>query len=175
MTKRAILLEALASTPPDVVRLVRGLDETAAVQQTDGGWSCYDVVAHLAHSEPLYLTRLQRILAENEPVLADPHPNGVVRDPDRPIAAVADCFWNVRRVTLDWLREIIAADWQRPAIHETHGRTTLRFLVQNLVAHDIEHTSQLALILGHLRAKQRADDKALSRRREDASVPEVGP
>ena len=51
MTKRAILLEALASTPPDVVRLVRGLDETAAVQQTDGGWSCYDLsLIHI--SEP---------------------------------------------------------------------------------------------------------------------------
>ena len=77
-------------------------------------------------------------------------------------------------MTLEWLHEIGPADWQRPAIHETHGRTTLRFLVQNLVAHDIEHTSQLALILGHLRAKRRADDEALSQRRQDASAPEVG-
>ncbi len=174
MTKRAILLEALASTPPDVVRLVRGLDETAAVQQTDGGWSCYDIVAHLAHSEPLHLARLQRILAEDEPLLPPLHPNELIRDGAWSIAALAHCFRDARKVTLEWLHEIGPADWQRPAIHETHGRTTLRFLVQNLVAHDIEHTSQLALILGHLRAKRRADDEALSQRREDAGAPEVG-
>lgn len=166
MTKRAVLLEALASTPADVARLVRGLDETAAVQQMDGGWSCYDVVAHLADTEPLYRADLQRVLAEDTPAVAGSPPHEMALARARSLAALTDCFSEARRVTIDWLREISPAAWQRPAIHQTHGRTTLRFLVHDLVAHDIEHTGQLALIVTQLRAE---------RRRAAAEAPGGGP
>lgn len=153
MTQRLVLLKALASTPADVARLARGLDE-AAVWSPDGGWSCRDVVAHLAHIEPLYLARLRRILAEPSPVIV-----ALLPDPaahlDLPIAQLSAHFQSMREVTLDWLREIGPGDWQRPAIHATRGRTTLRALVDDLVAHDIEHTSQLVTILGQWRAEHR--------------------
>ncbi len=153
MTKRAILLNALASTPADVARLLRGLDETSAVWRASGGWSCQDVVAHMAHTEPLYLDHLQRIVAVDEPTVAALLPN--VHDLTLPIAVSLQRFGEARRVMCEWLREISPAAWQRPGIHETNGRTTLRFLVQDLVAHDIEHTAQLAAILGQWRAAQR--------------------
>jgi uncharacterized damage-inducible protein DinB len=155
MTKRTILLEALASTPADVARLVRGLDETAAVWRADGGWSCRDVVAHLAHIEPLYLARLRRVVAEDEPTVAALLPDKAAHDRDLPVLDLAQSFDKARCLLHDWLCELSPADWQRPAIHETNGRTTLRFLVQDLVAHDIEHTAQLVTILGRWRAASR--------------------
>jgi uncharacterized damage-inducible protein DinB len=157
MTQRAVLLEALASTPADIGRLVRGLHETGAVWRAGGGWSCYDVVAHLRHIEPLYLARLQRIVVEDEPTVAALYPDESAQERMTPVASLCGTFCEARKVTLDWLREITPADWQRPAIHETKGRTTLRLLVQDLVAHDIEHTAQLAAILGQWRQAPRRD------------------
>ena len=160
MTQRLVLLNALASTPSDVARLTRGLDEAAAVWSPDGGWSCRDMVAHLTHIEPLYLARLQRVLAEQSPII-----NALLPDPaahlDLPIVQLAECFEHVRGVTLAWLHEISPGDWQRPALHATKGRTTLRNLVDDLVAHDIEHTSQLVTILGQWRTAQRRSAVAL--------------
>ena len=80
MTQRAVLLEALASTPTDVARLVRGLNETAAAWRAAGGWSCQDVVTHLAAVEPLHLARWQRIVAEEEPSLAATEVNQTLVD-----------------------------------------------------------------------------------------------
>lgn len=157
MTQRAVLLEALASTPTDIARLVRALDETAAVWRGSGGWSCRDVVAHLLTIEPLYLARLQRIVVEDAPTIAALYPNESTHEHMKPVASLCDTFREVRKATLDWLREITPADWQRPATHETKGRTTLRFLVQDLVAHDIEHTAQLAAILSEWRQAHRRD------------------
>ena len=160
MTQRLVLLNALASTPSDVARLTRGLDEAAAVWLPDGGWSCRDVVAHLTHIEPLYLARLQRVLAEQSPTI-----NALLPDPaahlDLPIAQLTERFEHVRGVTLAWLHEISPGDWQRPALHATKGRTTLRNLVDDLVAHDIEHTSQLVTIQGQWRTAQRRSAVAL--------------
>lgn len=155
MTKRAILLEALASTPRDVARLARGLDEPAAVWRPAGGWSCHDVLAHLVAIEPLYLARLQRIVTENEPTVAALLLDETAHDPALPVAVLAQRFGELRGVTCGWLCELSPAAWQRPAVHETHRRTTLRFLVQDLVAHDIEHTAQLVAILGQWRAANR--------------------
>ncbi len=155
MTQRIVLLTALASTPADVARLVRGLDEAAAAWSPDGGWSCRDVVGHLAHVETLSLARLRRVQAEPSPALSAILPNPTDHAPDWPIAQLAAHFQTLRGVTLDWLREISPGDWQRPAIHATRGRTTLRSLVDDLVAHDIEHTSQLVTILGQWRSARR--------------------
>ena len=155
MTKRAILLEALASTPVDVARMVRGLDETSAVWRADGSWSCRDVVAHLAYIEPLYLACLRRIVAEDEPTVAALLPDETAHNHDLSTTGLVERFGEARQLTCDWLREISPADWQRPASHDTKGRTTLRFLVQDLVAHDIEHTVQLVAILSQMRAAKR--------------------
>ena len=155
MTQRSVLLQALASTPADVARLVRALDESAAAWRPEGGWSCREVVAHLAHIEPLTLARLRRVLAEETPTVVALLPDPAAHDPDLPIARLAEHFQIARVETLDSLHEISPGDWQRPAIHAAKGRTTLRGLVDDLVAHDIEHTSQLVTILGQWRAAQR--------------------
>lgn len=164
MTQRLVLLQALASTPADVARLVRSLDEAAAGWSPVGGWSCRGVVAHLAHVEPLHLARLRRVLAEQSPTISPILPDPTAH-PDLAVTQLATLFQEGRRLTLEWLREISPGDWQRPALHATPGRTTLRALVDELVAHDIEHTSQLVITLAQWRAEHR----------RLAAAPEAGP
>jgi uncharacterized damage-inducible protein DinB len=153
MTKRVILLEALASTPADIERLVCSLDETAAIWRPErGGRSCHDVVSHLRAMEPLYLARLERVATEHEPILTALHEttpgidDGTTWPSALDIAQVAGQFRAAREATLAFLQALSPAAWQRAAIHERRGKTTLRFLVQDLVNHDIEHTNQLVEI-----------------------------
>lgn len=160
MTKRIVLLQALASTPNDIMRLLRALrDEDAAWREDDASWSCADVVAHLVFVEHAYLERLQRVLVEATPYLPVIHPERIIVA-DSDIRALAGQFHEAREATIVLLRDISPGDWQRPAVHETKGATTLRFLVQMLVEHDIEHTNQLVEIQQRLRAVRRREETA---------------
>lgn len=152
MTQRAILLEALASTPADVARLVRGLDEAAAGWSADGRLSCRAVVADLAAAEPLFRARLQRVVEEERPALAPLATAATASGDDTPIAALAERFRSARGETLAWLQALGPGAWQRPARDASGSRATLRSLVQDLVAHDIDRTGQLAQIRASRRA-----------------------
>jgi uncharacterized damage-inducible protein DinB len=52
-------------------------------------------------------------------------------------------FKECRAETITFLKTLSPGQWQRPAIHEHTGKTTLRFLVQLLIEHDIEHMNQI--------------------------------
>ncbi len=140
-----MLLEALASTPADIARLARGLDEAAATWRPVGGRSCRDLVAEMIRHEAHSRTQFRRVLAEDEPSLA-------ALDPPRPasdgntLAALVEQFAQARAETLALLSAIGPGAWQRPATYPTGGRTTLRFLVQELVAGDIAQTNQLVML-----------------------------
>jgi len=144
MTKRIVLLQALASTPADIQRLIRQLDAQAADWKVSAeAWSPADVVSHLTDVERAYLVRLQRVLAEEEPAVPYIHPNAPSREPGTSLSQLGENFIQARETTMEFLRRLTPGEWQRTAIHETKGRMSLRFLVQDLVAHDIEHTNQL--------------------------------
>jgi hypothetical protein len=44
---------------------------------------------------------------------------------------------------LAFLSGLAPEDWERPAVHETMGPTTLALQVQNVINHDLEHLAQL--------------------------------
>ncbi len=145
-------MQALASTPADIRRLVRPLDDEASDWKASAdAWSPADVVSHLIDVERAYVTRLQRVLAEHEPVLSYIHPNAP-REAGPSLSRMGDTFSHAREATLEMLCRLTPGEWQRAAIHETKGRRTLRFLIQDLVDHDIEHTNQLVEIIQSRRA-----------------------
>ncbi len=146
-----MLLEALASTPADIARLARGLDEAAATWRPEGGRSCRDLVAELIRREEHNRAQFRRVLTEEEPALAAPNPPRPANDGE-PLATLAEQFAQARAETLALLSAIGPGAWQRPATHPTGGRTTLRFLVQELVAGDIAQTNQLVMLRSAWRA-----------------------
>jgi hypothetical protein len=159
MTKRIVLLQALASTSADIARLVRPLDRAAADWKPDLiAWSPRDIVSHLTLVERAYLARLKRIITEDEPTVPYIHPDEAAHDRQTPLAELSEAFRLAREDTLATLQALGPGGWQRAAIHETRGRVTLRFLVQDLVGHDIEHTNQLVEViqLWRLSRKQEA-------------------
>ncbi len=151
MTRRAILLEALASTPADIARLARGLDEAAATWRPEGGQSCRDLVAELIRREEHSRAQFRHVLAEEAPALAVPDAPLAANDGE-PLAALTEQFAQARADTLALLSAIGPGVWQRPAVHPTGGRTTLRLLVQEMVAGDIARTNHLAVLRSAWRA-----------------------
>lgn len=153
MTRRDILIQALASTPADIERLTRNLDhEDWQWRDSVEAWSIQDVLHHISHEEKLYCSYFELILAEEEPNLRRPS-NRLVEDNPTIIGYTPiESFRKVRSDTLIFLSGLHAADWQRTAITAEGNRISLRFLVQNLVNHDIEHTNQLAEIMRRRRA-----------------------
>ena len=147
MSKRLVLLKALASMPKDLALLLRRADETAVHQRpTPDQWAIADVLTHLAAIELLYLARLQRIVVEERPFLPYLHPETRPEPSQTPLAALLASFNQARSQTLTYLESLNAGAWQRPAVHETLGETKLRYLVQLLVEHDTEHLNQLVTI-----------------------------
>lgn len=160
MTKRIVLLQALASTPQDISRMVGKLDDDAAAWRPEGGWSCRDVVSHLCYVERLYLARIRRVMDEDEPAVEAIHPNESAHDLVAPISTLAQQFHEAREATLATLQELSPGAWQRAARHESKGRMTLRFLIQDLISHDIEHTNQLAEVQSRRRTYLRRESAA---------------
>lgn len=144
MTKRAILLPALAATPGDLARLLRPVAEPAARQRpAPAAWSIADVVAHLAMVETQMRATLARVVAEENPPISAIHPDEQAHDLTRPLTDLLAAFAAERAATLAFLNALDPRAWGRPANHTTLGPVRLRDLVQLLVTHDNAHLTQL--------------------------------
>lgn len=152
MTKRIVLLQALASTTNDLALMLRGVDaDDGARRPADDAWSMADVVNHLVDVEERYRRRFRRLLEEEKPWLPYMHPDERAHDPQAPLSTLLARFKEERAQTMALLKEIGPGDWQRRTVHETKGDVTLRFLVQYLVDHDIQHLNQIVEIQQQLR------------------------
>ncbi len=144
MTRRSVLLEALASTPNDINRLIRPLDGVdlnwPVDRETQSPWH---VVDHLVATEKIYQAHIRLILGENSPDLLS---NNHAHEPQEERISIGQLgrdFQQARSETLQTLEAIGPGQWQKSAHLEPHGRLSLRFLMQRLVEHDIEYTGRL--------------------------------
>lgn len=135
MTKRGILLEALRSTPKDIERLVRPVDRAG-----DDG-TVRAIVGYLIRAEGRYAEWIARAMAEDEAVLSSAGWDEAF-DEAFTLQALAGQFKDGRMRTLALLTALSPGDWQRRVVLDGR-RTTVRFLVQGIVEHDIEQTNRL--------------------------------
>lgn len=151
MSKRIVLLQALASTSADLRLMLKRVDNAAAaLPPAPVQWSITQLLAHFLDVEERYLARLQRVIAEDNPFLPTIHPDETAHTTTRCADLLAQ-FETARGRTVAFLKELPPGNWQRPAIHETLGATRLRYLVQMLVDHDTQHLNQLIDIQQQLR------------------------
>ncbi len=152
MSRRDVLLKALASAPPDVRRMTQGVDpDDARRRPALEHWSLADVVSHLVDIEKRYRAQMQRVVAEAHPVWRYLHPAEATHDLQTPLDALTEQFQVARAETLAFLEGLPAGIWQRKVQHETVGEISVRFLVQRWVEHDTAHLSQLASVRHWLR------------------------
>jgi uncharacterized damage-inducible protein DinB len=145
MTQRAVLLQALASTPRDVERLIRALPPEGRRWRPDDNWSVGQILAHLVDAETVLRSRLERIRQEDNPRLPAYNPQDHGRPPAEPgqPEALLEHFRETRRQTLAFLTDLNPGEWQRPASNDSRGATTLRWQVVDMMNHDLAHLGQL--------------------------------
>ena len=143
-TPPAALLQALSDLPARLAAELAGLDaEGAARQPTPGEWSATETVTHLAAGEPPFLARLLRIVADDNPFLPYFGPDVARPDATQGLPDALEHFRAERERLLTFLSSLPAEAWDRPAVHETMGATTLALQAQNIIDHDQEHLAQL--------------------------------
>jgi uncharacterized damage-inducible protein DinB len=147
MTRRAVLLEALAATPRDLARTVRRVDPAAALARPDpAGWCMRDVVAHMALAEPLHLAIFRRAVAEERPEAPPVAPDLSAPDLGRPLAELSETFAAHRAATIAFLGGLEQAQWARWLVYAPVGPIRLREQVQALVTHDNQRLEQIATL-----------------------------
>jgi len=157
-TRRPIDLDeataVLSRTPATLDALLRGLPH-GWIDAHEGGdtWSPFDVVGHLIHGEETdWLARVRIILEHGEARPFDKFDRTAQfqASQGRTIDALLDEF-AARRATN--LRELAAlrlgpADLARTGTHPAFGRVTLGQLLATWVAHDLDHVTQIARVIG---------------------------
>jgi hypothetical protein len=142
--KHRLLIEALAGTPRDLVRLTRRLsDAQVLARPAPDGWCVKDVVAHLLDIEPRFRSRLIRMLEQDQPREPALGPDPDAHDLGRPLFELIAEFSTERERTTDLLAGLTHQQWLRTCVHEIDGVSKLRQQVAVLVGHDNAHLAQI--------------------------------
>lgn len=149
MSRRDLLLKALASMPGDVARLVHGQADTAGrIDQLRPG----DVLAHLLLVEAQAVARMRQVVVAERPSLPPLPALETGPDAGQP-ARLLPRLAAARQETLAFLHGLRPGDWQRTAVLPGGEVATLRGLVQELVAHDTHHLEQMVAMKTRLAAE----------------------
>jgi hypothetical protein len=150
--ERQQLIETLHATPARLKAALKGVPKNLALwRPAPGKWSILEIVCHLRDMErEAYLARYQRVLAEDEPRLADVDGDvyAIERDYRSQSLAQAQREWlAARRESLKLLKGVKGAAWERAGVHATAGRLTLEaFLRRHAVGNDEAHLGQIEAI-----------------------------
>lgn len=155
MTKRAMLLEALASTPADVCRLLRPLAARQLGDPSDRALA--EIMHRLIQTEIDFQTAIGANADGGERVFTDETVVGQVAEP---MTALCEQFCLARDRTLEVLNSLSLAEWQRK-VHPLHSTaTTVRLYAQTLVESDIKLTSRLVELVQASRRTADGDQAA---------------
>jgi hypothetical protein len=143
----------LTRTPATLDALLRGLPE-AWTSTNEGGesWSARDVIGHLIHGERTnWMARVRIVLAHGESQPFDKFDRFAQfsQSPGKPMPELLDEFAAVRAGNLRELEalKLAPADLDRRGTHPSLGPLTLRNLLATWVAHDFDHTIQIARVM----------------------------
>lgn len=129
---------------PDLRAAVAGMTrEQMTARPVPGRWSTLEVVCHLADFEPVFVERMKRVLAYDEPPLllaADEHRFAAAlryhdRDPEEELAVVEA----TRRAAATLIRGLSPAQLARPGVHSIKGLVTLEQVIRTVTGHIPHH------------------------------------
>jgi FMN phosphatase YigB (HAD superfamily) len=141
------LLASLRSTPAALATLTCPLSEEEwGHRPKPGEWTLTETICHLRDLErEVYLPRLQKILSEENPFLADEMTDHWAEERQYSIQngrqALVD-FIVTRKRTLSLL-DNLGLEWSMTARHATFGPTSLLESVSSIAAHDRAHIQQI--------------------------------
>lgn len=137
------LVESYAAGAGEPLRWIAGLskDELNA-HPVPGTWSVQQVVMHMFDSEMMAIGRMQRVIAEDNPLILPYNENRFVERLGYEHAdtrAAAEAFALIRRVHTETLRRLPAEAFDRTGVHADHGKLTLKQFVEMYTNHVTHH------------------------------------
>ena len=152
MSRRIVLLQALATTPAELERLLADLPSDLAEQHLQESWALVEIVQHLVDVEGRYRERLQQVVREERPQLQRILPPATGSKTHQSLHEFLLQFRGAREETVAFLTTLPAEAWRRRAVHPSWGVSSFYYLVQQLVNHDREHINQAGALKVRLTA-----------------------
>jgi DinB superfamily len=143
---RAALLDRFASGADDVAAAVAGAsDDELDRRPPSGEWTAREIVHHVADSESMAYIRLRRLVAEDEPIIHGyDEPEWARRlHYDRPIEPSLAVARAVRAASLDLLRSLTPAEWERTGRHSESGTYSVDRWLAIYAEHSHDHADQI--------------------------------
>jgi uncharacterized damage-inducible protein DinB len=142
------LAEALAPSADRLAATAAGLDDAQRRRRPAAGeWGVNEIMAHLLHVETeLFLPRLRRIVAEDQPAFTAFTPEPWARERDHsadPFAAPHAAFVRARAETVAFLRALPEGAGERLGVSGFFGPISLLQYATHIADHDIEHLRQM--------------------------------
>lgn len=150
--ERKTHVETLRATPAKLKAALAGVPKALSHwTPAPGKWSILEIVCHMRDMErDAYVARFRRILAEDNPTLADIDGDLYSLEGDYRAQKLSEALrdWkSLRRETLKILGSVKEAQWPRTGTHETAGRLTMEDLLRRLaVGNDAAHLGQIEAI-----------------------------
>lgn len=145
---RARLLQRLESQPGEFALVIAAIPAEQRRQRRDAqGRTPHLIAAHVRDLEArAFLPRVQRILAEDRPVLTpfSHHDwSAADYDPGESMDAILAEWSRARGELLALARPLDSAGWSRAGFHPPSGNRTLQWWAERAYAHASEHLSAL--------------------------------
>ena len=139
----ARLIEEYAAGPTQLREAVKGMNaEQLNAAPIAGTWSTRQVICHIADFEPVYIDRMKRVIAQEEPSFFGGDQNLFAerlaygsRDVEEELALIESCRRHMTRI----LRTLATDDFQRRGHHSESGPMTLEKLLSNVTKHIPHH------------------------------------
>lgn len=149
--EREALIDALRTYPRQLTEIVNAAGPNELKRAGPGGsWGAVEALCYLRDSEEVFITRMTRMLDEQNPTFP------VVEDSLWPIdrdylgqnpQQVLAEFTALRRTSSELLLEASLGDWGRTGKHPLLGQITLRDYAEHVAQRDAEHLRQIRAAL----------------------------
>lgn len=148
MSKLSTLIDQYLDGPKQLRQACAGMSrEQALARPIAGKWSTLECVVHLADFEPVYVDRMKRVIAEDNPTLLGANEQKFAaalcyheRDLEEELRLIEVTRNQMARI----LRQLPEAVLARTGNHNERGPVTLEVLLQTIINH-IPHHAKFVL------------------------------
>jgi uncharacterized damage-inducible protein DinB len=147
----ADVVAALERAPRIVLPMVRQADPAVLRRRPPSGkWSIHEHACHLAEVNPLFLQRLELMLAQDNPAIKSYDPGR--DDAEDALLRVSlddalDRFARDRGSLVARLRELRPRDWARTGDHDEYNSYSIFTMFRHLALHDFFHAYRIEELL----------------------------